>query len=288
MLGDFPDGGWIAELSSLSDAALLPTAVAGVLKLEPGTNNVTSEVVARAIGGKTLLLILDNCEHIIEPVATLAETVLALCPHVTILATSREILRIQGDYIYRVPPLETPPVDQIGSAEIMGHSAPEHFVARASEFGADFSSDRQSLSMIAAICRQLDGIPLAIEFAAARASTLGIEQVAIGLRDRFALLTSGRRTALPRHRTLRATLDWSYRLLAEEQRDLLKCLAIFAGPFTLDAARAVAAEEMDFEPDRRRHRGSGEQVAGDQSHRLRGIGISSARNDPSLCPRPAA
>ena len=167
---------------------------------------------------------------------------LAFCPHTTILATSREILRIQGEYVYRVPPLEVPAIEQIDAAEILGHSAAELLLARAREFGADFSSNTRYLPMIAAVCRHLDGIPLAIEFAAARAATLGIERVASGLQDRFVLLTSGCRTALPRHRTLRATLDWSYQLLSEPERELLRRLGIFAGPFSLDAARAVGAE----------------------------------------------
>jgi predicted ATPase len=175
-------------------------------------------------------------------VASLAETLVALCQHTTILATSREVLRIQGEYVYRVPPLEVPAMENTDSTQILGHSAPELFITRARELGADFSSNTRHLSMIAAICRHLDGIPLAIEFAAARAATLGIEQVAIGLRDRFNMLTNERRTALPRHRTLRATLDWSYQLLSGVERQLLNRLAIFAGTFSLDAACAVAAE----------------------------------------------
>jgi non-specific serine/threonine protein kinase len=146
----------------------------------------------------------DNCEHLIGAAANLAETLLALCPHITILVTSREILRIQGECVYRVSPLGVPSVEHIESTAILEHSAAQLFIARAAEAGADLSSNSQHSSTIAAICRHLDGIPLAIEFAAARAATLGIEQVAVGLRDRFELLTNERRTALPRHRTLRA------------------------------------------------------------------------------------
>jgi predicted ATPase/DNA-binding winged helix-turn-helix (wHTH) protein len=244
VVGEFADGGWLVELASLSDPALVPAAAAGALRLQPGPDSVTAEAVAHGIGDKELLLVLDNCEHLIGAVATLAETLLTRCSRTTILATSRETLRIQGETVYRVPPLEVPAIELLESDKIHDHSAPALFVRRVKESDAEFSLNSQNAAMVVAICRQLDGIPLAIEFAAARAATLGVEQVAAGLRDRFVLLTSGRRTALPRHRTLRATLDWSYGLLTEAERDLLRRLAIFAGPFSLDAACAVAEAGM--------------------------------------------
>ena len=240
VVGEFADGGWLVELAALSDPDLVPSAVAGVLGLRLGSDIISPEAVARVIAGKRLLLVLDNCEHVIAGAATLAEVLARLCPRATILATSREVLRIEGEYAYRVPSLDVPATERVDANEILGHSAPALFVARAQELGSDFSSDANSLLTIAAICRHLDGIPLAIEFAAARAATLGIEPVAAALRDRFALLTSGRRTALPRHRTLRATLDWSYDLLADPERLLLQRLAVFSGGFSLAAARAVA------------------------------------------------
>ena len=211
-LGAFADGGWLVELASLSNPDLVPSAVAGALGLRLAEHHLP-EAVARAIAGKKLLLVLDNCEHVIDAAAALAGF-LRLCPGATILATSREVLRIEGEYAFPVPPLEVPARERWMADQILGHSAPELFITRAKELGSDFSSVPKSLPTIAEICRHLDGIPLAIEFAAARAATLGTEQVAAGLRDRFALLTSGRRIALPRHRTLRATLDWSYELLA--------------------------------------------------------------------------
>jgi predicted ATPase len=244
VVGEFADGGWLVDLASLSDPDLMPSAVAGVLRLGLGSNNIVPESVAHVIGDRKLLLVLDNCEHLIGAAANLAETLLALCLNITILVTSREILRIQGECVYRVSPLDVPSVEHIESTAILEHSAAQLFIARAAEAGADLSSNSQHTSMIAAICRHLDGIPLAIEFAAARAATLGIEQVAVGLRDRFELLTNERRTALPRHRTLRATLDWSFELLTEAERELLRRLAIFAGPFSLAAACAVAGEDM--------------------------------------------
>ena len=231
-------GGWSSWRRCLIPH-LVPSAVAGVLGLRLGSNAISAEAVARAIGGRNLLLVLDNCEHVIDAAATLAEMFVRLCPRTTILATSREVFRIEGEYVYRVPPLEVPAKEQMEADQILGHSAPELFIARANELGSDFSSRAENLPAIAAICRHLDGIPLAIEFAAARAATLGIEQVAAGLRDRFALLKSARRTALPRHRTLRATLDWSYELLPDAERLLLQRLAIFSGSFSLAAVSAV-------------------------------------------------
>src|SRR5215472_14336941 len=239
VVGEFADGGWLVELASLSDADLVPSAVAGALRLRLAANIISPEAVARAIAEKKLLLVLDICEHLIDAAATLAETLIRLCPRATILATSREVLRIGGEYAYRVAPLEVPTGEQVDADQLLGHSAPALFVARAKELGADFSSHAESLPAIAAICRHLDGIPLAIEFAAARAATLGVEQVAAGLSDRFALLTSGRRTALPRHRTLGATLDWSYELLPGPERLLLQRLAAFSGCFSLEAANAA-------------------------------------------------
>ena len=240
VLDGFADGGWLVELASLSDPSLVPSAVAGVLGLRLETKVISAEAVAVAIGSRSLLLVLDNCEHIIDAAAALCGMLLRLCPHTTLLVTSRELLRIEGEHAYRVPPLEVPAAEELNADEILGRGAPELFISRAEEFGSDLSLGAESLQTIAAICRQLDGIPLAIELAAARAATLGIEQVAARLHDCFTLLTSGRRSALPRHRTLSATLDWSYRLLTGLERRLLQRLAVFSGSFSLDAAIAVA------------------------------------------------
>jgi predicted ATPase/DNA-binding winged helix-turn-helix (wHTH) protein len=243
LLADFGSGGRLVELASLSDPDLVPSAVASVLELKLGGGRVSADSLARAIGEQHLLLLLDNCEHLIDAVAELVETTMRLCPRVSVLATSREVLRIQGEHVYRVPPLEVPASDQLEPERIRSHSAVELFIARATALASDFASHApRNLPAIAAICRQVDGIPLAIEFAAARAATLGIDQVASALRDRFAVLMGGRRTALPRHRTLRATLDWSYDLLPEAERQLLRRLAIFPAGFALDAAAAVMAD----------------------------------------------
>jgi predicted ATPase/DNA-binding winged helix-turn-helix (wHTH) protein len=241
LLPDFEDGGWLVELASLSDPGLVPSTVASTLGLKLA-GEISADSVARAVGGRHLVLVLDNCEHVIDAVANLAETFTRSCPRATIVATSREILRIDGESVYRVPPLDVPALGQAAPDYIMQYSAVELFVARTKALNAGFSPHAEDLASIATICRRLDGIPLAIEFAAARAAVLSVQGVVAGLRDRFALLTAGRRTALPRHRTLRATLDWSHELLPETERRLLRRLAVFPGGFTIEAAAAVMTD----------------------------------------------
>ncbi|MEH2561774.1 ATP-binding protein [Bradyrhizobium sp. AZCC 2289] len=228
------------ELVSLSDPALVPSAVAGILGLKLAGDQISAESVARAIGAQKLLLVLDNCEHVIDAAAKLAETIVRMCPRTTILATSREILKIEGEYVYRVPPLDVPPqYEEPGN--IPGHSAVQLFIATTRALQSDFSPNADNLPSIAAICRRLDGIPLAIDLAATRVATLGLQQVAAGLDNRLGMSTGGRRTALPRHQTLRATLDWSYELLPEPERLVMRRLAVFAGDFTAEAASVIAA-----------------------------------------------
>ena len=240
VVGAYADGAWLVELASLSDPSLVPSAVASALGLKLVGGGFSPEVVAQAIGERELLLIVDNCEHVIDAAADLAEKLVRSCPRVTILATSREVLRIDGENVYRVPPLDVPRRHDEKPEVIVEHSAVQLFIARTTALYGDFSPRAEDCSNIAAICRRLDGIPLAIEFAAARVATLGIEQIASGLDDCFALLTSGRRTALPRHKTLRAMLDWSYELLTPTEQMTLRCMAVFAGSFSLQALCAVA------------------------------------------------
>jgi DNA-binding winged helix-turn-helix (wHTH) protein len=159
VLDQFDDGVWLVELASVVNPDVVHSAVAGALRLRLQATTISSETVARAIAGRKLLLVIDNCEHLIGAVAALAEILARLCPQITILATSREILRIEGEYAYRVPPLLVPGQDQMDADQILAHSAPELFVARAKEQGSDFSSDPKSLLAIASICRNLDGIP---------------------------------------------------------------------------------------------------------------------------------
>ena len=239
LLGEFANGAWLVELASLSDPTLVPAAAARCLLVPTGLDCTTPEAIARCIGDKTLLLVLDDCEHLIGAAATLSETLLAHCPNITIIATSREILRIQGEQVYRVPALDVPASGREDVDEILKHSAVELFIARMKALDTGFSPGAHDLPIIGAICRHLDGIPLAIEFAAAHASMFGLKPMAAGLHDRFALLTHGRRTALPRHRTLRAVLDWSYETLPQAERHLLRHLAVFSGGFAIEAAAAV-------------------------------------------------
>jgi predicted ATPase/DNA-binding winged helix-turn-helix (wHTH) protein len=232
----------LVELASVSDPGLVPFAVATVLGLKQGGDEISFESVARDIGEKKFLLVLDNCEHLIEGAARLAETLVRSCPNTTILATSREVLRIEGEYVYRVPPLDIPGQDGDGEQDVLERSAVQLLVARTKALNADFSPRGENLHLLATISRQLDGIPLAIEFAAARVATLGLQQVAARLDDRFALLTRGLRTALPRHQTLLATLDWSYELLSGTEARVLRHLAVFQGDFSLQSAAAVIGD----------------------------------------------
>ena len=246
-VGDnFEDGAWLVEFASLSDPALVPSAVAQVLQLGPGGSDVGAETVARAVNGQHLLLVLDSCEHVIDAAARLAEALLRHCPRIVILTTSRELLNIDGEHVHRLAPLEFPADGQAEAAHILGHSAVQLFIARAEVHDAEFSVPPGDLPTIAAICRHLQGHPLAIIFAAAHAATLGVEQVALGLRDRLGLLSSGPQIEIPRHRTARAALDWSYDLLSEPERLLLRWSAIFPAGFTIDAITAIMdGSELD-------------------------------------------
>lgn len=242
LFASFDGDCWVVDLASLADPALLPSAVASTLGLRVGGDEISAHSVARAIGQMKLLLVLDNCEHLIDAAARLVEAVIRMCPRASVLATSREILRIESERVYRVPPLDVPPQHLETAETVQEYSAAQLFIARVMALETGFTIRPESLPIIATICRCLDGIPLAIEFAAARVATLGLQQVAARLDDRFRLLTAGRRTALPRHRTLRATLDWSYELLSASERHLLQRLAIFAGGFTFEAAAAVMSD----------------------------------------------
>ena len=222
----------------------MPPAIAGVLDVRMSNEESNAASVARAIGARELLLVIDNCEHLIDVVANMTEIMIQMCGSVSILATSRENLRIVGEYVYRVGPLSIPTEQDLEPDIILAQSAVQLFIARINAAQGAFSPDPANLLQVAAVCRRLDGIPLAIEFAAARAATLGLAQVAARLDDRFGLLTAGRRTALPRQQTLRATLDWSYELLSEWERRLLRRSAIFPAGFTLEAASAVDPERQ--------------------------------------------
>jgi predicted ATPase len=233
----FADGVWVAELAPLADPNLVAATLAAAVGLDLGGGEVSAPRVAQALADRRLLLVLDTCEHVIAAAAALTEAVLRAGSAVRIIATSREPLRAEAEQVYPVPPLAVP---AMAGDDPCQYGAVRLFVERARAAEPHFAPD-QHLAMITPICRRLDGIPLAIELAAARAAALGVEELSARLDDRFRLLTGGRRTALPRHQTLRATLDWSYELLTAPERMVLRRLAIFASTFSLEAAGAVAA-----------------------------------------------
>jgi predicted ATPase/DNA-binding winged helix-turn-helix (wHTH) protein len=241
LLPRFADGVWIVQLAPLSDPELVPAAVATALGLELTSGTALPVSVVDALRSKRLMLILDNCEHVVEAAAKMTEALLRTNPAALVIATSREPLRVEGEWVYVVPPLAVPPEVSSDSEDPLHYGALRLFVERARAVAPYLSPDAPVAAAIAGICRRLDGLPLAIELAAARAAALGIEELLAGLDDRFQLLAGGRRTALPRHQTLRGTLDWSYELLTEPERVVLRRLAIFAGGFTLQAAGEVVA-----------------------------------------------
>src|ERR1700726_5340451 len=243
LLPKFADGVWAIELAPLSDPDLVPATVAMELGLDLANNVVSPERIANALAAKQLLLVLDNCEHLVGAAASMAEAVVRTSPTARVMATSRAPLRAEGECLYRVPSLAIPTEGSWETEDLLQCGAVRLFVARASTAEPQFSPDRHVAAAIAEICRHLDGIPLAIELAAARTNALGVEELAARLDDCLHLLTGGRRTALPRHQTLRATLDWSYELLPEPERVVLRRLAIFAGGFSLQAATTVAATD---------------------------------------------
>ena len=240
----FNDSVALVELATLQDATGAASATARALKLASNERQVTPASIAQAIGTRRLLLVLDNCEHVIEAAAQIASAVLRYCPNAAVLATSREGLRIEGEYIAAIPPLTVPRADAHDAELLLRESAVELFVARTRALRAGFVAGAAELQKIAAICRRLDGIPLALEFAAARAANLGVDTVLLRLDKRFELLNGGRRDQLPRHQTLRATLDWSYDLLAPAEQSLLCRLAMFPAGFTLDAAIAMMEDTL--------------------------------------------
>jgi predicted ATPase len=229
------------DLASIRDPAGMPGALADALGLEIGSEDPTFELIA-ALQDKALLVALDNCEHVIETVALLAVRILRGAPDVQILATSREPLRVEGEHVHRLPPLESPPRSAgLTAAAALAFPAVQLFVERAAASSGAFELGDEDAPFVADICRMLDGVPLAIELAAARIDAFGVRGLAAHLGDALELLTGGRRPARPRHNSLRANLDWDHDLLRDDERVVLRRLAIFARGFTLEAASAVAA-----------------------------------------------
>jgi predicted ATPase/class 3 adenylate cyclase len=244
VLDEYPDGVWFVDLAPVSDTALVPFAVAAALGVREEPQRPVAAALIEYLKPKTLLLILDNCEHVIDQCCQLADMLLQRCPSLKILATSREALAIPGEATYPVPALRLPDARHIPTPEgLTQFEAVRLFIERATAVQPRFAITRQNAPAVAQVCYQLDGIPLAIELAAARVRALPVEQIAQRLDDRFRLLTGGSRTALPRQQTLRATMDWSYDLLTDSERAVLRRLAVFAGGCSLSAAEAVCAGE---------------------------------------------
>ena len=244
LLADYPQGVWLIELAPISDPALVTQTVVTALGLREESGRPLLTTLLDYLRNRKTLLLLDNCEHLVEASAQLAETLLHTCPDLTILASSREQLGIAGEAAFRVPSLATPDLHQTPAVEtLQNYEAIRLFIDRAQLARPDFALTPANAYAIAQICQRLDGIPLAIELAAARVNVLGVDQIAARLGNAFRLLTGGSRTALPRQQTLRALMDWSYNLLSEAERTLLRRLAVFASGWTLDAAEAIGADE---------------------------------------------
>ena len=236
------NGVWLVELAPLSDPDLVPRELASVLSVRDEPGRPVLDSVIDVLRDRNLLLVLDNCEHLIDACAKVAGGILQSCPGIAILATSREPLGIDGEQLYRVPSLSLPPPDGVEAIDgLRASEAMQLFVARAAGRDRAFALDGANAAAVVSICRRLDGIPLALELAAARLGALSAADIEARLDDRFRLLTSGSRTALARQRTLRAMVDWSYELLTEPERTVLARSSVFAGGLTLNSAEVVCA-----------------------------------------------
>jgi predicted ATPase/DNA-binding CsgD family transcriptional regulator len=240
----FEDGVWLVELASLSDPDLVPQAVASVLGVHETPDHPLIEAIAGHLEPANILLVLDNCEHLLDACSTLTEALLRSCPNLRVLATSREVLGVAGEALFAVPPLSLPDPHRLPAADsLLGYEASGLFYERARTVRSDFDLTEGNSLAVAQICYRLDGMPLAIELAAARVRVLSAEQISVRLDDSFRLLAGSDRTSLARQRTLRATMDWSHELLTEDEQALLRRLSVFAGGFTLGAVEAVYAGE---------------------------------------------
>jgi len=241
MQADFLNAVYFFDLGPLNDPLLVPSTVASTLGLLVQSNDPAPGLIA-FLRDKRVLLIFDSCEHVVETMAVLAERIFQEAPQVYILATSRESLRVDGEHVLRLPPLESPPLDAgLSAAELLAFPAAQLFVERVIASGRRFELSDNDARTVGEICRRLDGIALAIELAAGRVNAFGLGEIASLLDDRFRLLWEGRRTALHRHQTLGATLDWSYNLLSDTESLVLRRISVFVGVFTPEAAATVAA-----------------------------------------------
>ena len=247
-LAAFADGARFVDFSVFADPRLAASALASAIGISVLAEDPLPGLLAH-LRGKEILILLDTCEHVVDAVAALAETLLSRLVGIRILATSREALRVKGEWVHRLPSLRPPPVAEgLTAAQALKFPAVQLFVQEATANFDGFELSDANAPMASAICRDLDGIPLAIELAAARVDELGLREIASRLQDRFSVLTRGRRTALPRHQTLNAALSWSYDLLQADEQVMLRRLAVFAGSFTSDAAISVAGDQENGNP----------------------------------------
>jgi predicted ATPase/class 3 adenylate cyclase len=244
VLDRFPDGAWLVALGSIRDLELVPNATATALEIAERPGRPLIDTLSDAIGSREMLVVLDNCEHLLEATARLVDVLLDACPALRIVATSREALGVDGEQSWPTPSLKLPVVATSATLEELASAASvELFVERAQAVRPDFALSPANAPAVAALCTRLDGIPLAIELAAARVGALGPQDIVERIDQRFLLLTGGSRTALERHQTLQAAVDWSYDLLSDGEQRLFERLSVFAGGLTPDAAHAVAANE---------------------------------------------
>jgi predicted ATPase/DNA-binding CsgD family transcriptional regulator len=240
----FADGAWLVELAEVRDGALVTTAVLGALDLRDQAASTPLQILTSHLGARRVLLLLDNCEHVIDSVAQVVTEVLRAAPDLRVIATSREPLGVPGEHVVPVPPLALPDEDGRDSVEqLQQNEAIMLFAERAAAASGGFELSGANQVAVVRLCRRLDGLPLAIELAAVRTRVLTVEQILERLNDRFALLTGGGRVALPRHQTLRNTIDWSYELLTATEQTVLRRLGIFAGRFTLEDVGKVCTFE---------------------------------------------
>lgn len=245
----FTDGVWMVELSRVTAPQFVAGAIAGALGCQAASGGTALQRVLASLQGKRALIVLDNCEHLIHAAADAAYAILSSAPSCAIMATSREPLRVPGEIVYKVPALDVPLTTEGSEQDAAQTSAVQMFLSRARAIDRRFGDGPESIALAGEICGRLDGIPLAIELAASRAATLGIQELAENLDDRFNLLTCGYRTAIPQHQTLRATFDWSYSLLSANEQKVLRRLGVFPAEFGLEAAISVVCAEDINEAD---------------------------------------
>lgn len=245
LLTQYPDGVWLVELAPILDPLLVPRTTAITIGLRDEPQRPVIDMLCDYLSKKKMLILLDNCEHLVDACAQMADRILHAASDVRILASSREALGIAGEVTYRVPSLGLPDVDHLPSMEALSqYEAVTLFIDRATSAIPSFAVTNENAPSLAQICHRLDGIPLAIELAAGKIRVLSVEQIAQRLDDRFRLLTGGSRTALERHQTLRATVDWSYNLLPPEEQVLFRRLSVFVGGWTLEAAESVCGVDL--------------------------------------------